>query len=175
MRTDHDIGHNRGGLIGVHARSAALLVTFAMAVPSLASCNGGGGDRDGGVQPSDAACAHIASSDLDCTPVYDPPELMALYDNILEPRCGNLATGGQCHGPAQEQSGLVLFEPEDARANLLRADHPLVVPGHPECSELMRRLESDDARIRMPLQEPALDDGEICAVRQWIAAGAVGP
>jgi hypothetical protein len=60
-----------------------------------------------------------------------------------------------------------------AYARLLNDDvpDPLVISGDPECSLLMKRLESDDLDFVMPARNP-LDDDELCAIRHWIANGA---
>jgi hypothetical protein len=50
-------------------------------------------------------------------------------------------------------------------------DDPLVVSSDPECSLLMKRLESKDLDFVMPARSP-LDEMELCAIRQWIANGA---
>lgn len=47
-----------------------------------------------------------------------------------------------------------------------------VVPGDPDCSPLMQRLESTDPAKRMPLGEDNLPEGVRCAIRRWIQEGA---
>jgi len=49
---------------------------------------------------------------------------------------------------------------------------PVVVPGQPEASELLRRVRGDSTP-RMPYNGPPfLDDGTIAQIEAWIAAGA---
>ena len=47
----------------------------------------------------------------------------------------------------------------------------LVVPGNPDSSELIRRLEGTSGQ-RMPLNATPLPDDQIQMFRQWISAGA---
>lgn len=52
------------------------------------------------------------------------------------------------------------------------ANGPVVVPGDPEASELVRRIRGT-SQPRMPLTGPPfLSDGEIALIADWIAAGA---
>lgn len=125
--------------------------------------------------PGDGGCAALTEAPLDCMPAFDPPDFGAIYDNVFEARCGSRDTG--CHG-SDAPSGLMLSASEDAYAHLLgelEGRPAVVVPGHPECSELLLRVQSSDRRVRMPLNGAALDDGAICAIRHWIADGAEGP
>ena len=132
---------------------------------------------DMGTPVGDGGCEVIVEGDLDCTPAFDPPDFTAIYDNVLKTSCGNPGTDMSCHGPDGAQAGLVLWEPEVAYAHLLEPgdSFPRVVPGKPECSGLMWRLQSEDPRVRMPLNGAPLSDPVICAVRLWIAEGADGP
>jgi hypothetical protein len=47
-----------------------------------------------------------------------------------------------------------------------------VIPGDPGCSEVVRRIESSDEEYQMPPGDK-LSEGERCAIRRWIAGGAV--
>ncbi len=91
---------------------------------------------------------------------------------ILASRCFS------CHGP----------DPEMRKANLRldlaewalrkRPNHPdAIVPGHPEKSELVRRIESKDPHYLMPqaaegVAKP-MPEAEIATLREWIGEGAV--
>jgi hypothetical protein len=142
----------------------------------LIGCNGG---DDGPASPAeDAGCEVLTEPPaLDCAPSFDPPDFTALYDNVLAARCGSPGTGLSCHGPDGAQGDLVLWEPDVAHAYLIgEADgRARVIPGRPECSELMLRVQASDLRVRMPLNGAPLDRGAICAIRHWIADGAEGP
>lgn len=83
-----------------------------------------------------------------------------------------------CHGPdeSRRQAGLRLDKPEAAYAPLKdRPDAFAVVPGRPERSELIRRIESKDPDIQMPTPEShlgALNEREIRILKKWIEQGA---
>ncbi|MES2221795.1 MAG: DUF1553 domain-containing protein [Acidobacteriota bacterium] len=83
-----------------------------------------------------------------------------------------------CHGPDPEmrKAGLRLDLKESAFAK--RPQHPdAIVPGHPEQSELIKRIESKDPHYLMP-QSPQGDAkpmkaADIAILREWIKEGAV--
>ena len=81
---------------------------------------------------------------------------------ILSDRCY------QCHGPADQESGMRLDSFEGATESV-------VVPGDWRASELMARVTSDDPDMRMPppasKKEP-LSAREIETLKTWISAGA---
>jgi mono/diheme cytochrome c family protein len=83
---------------------------------------------------------------------------------ILEGRCA------MCHGGAAPSAGLRLDGIEGLLAGSARG--PVVAPGDPEASELVRRLRGT-SQPRMPLTGPPyLSDAEIDLFVRWIAAGA---
>ena len=153
-------------------RITRLLAAALSCAWLVSACNGG--DDAPAPQPGDGGCEAITDAPLDCTPSFDPPDFAAIYHNVIEARCGSRDTG--CHGN-DAPSGLVMTEAGEAYSNLLGEldDSPRVAAGHPECSELVLRVESPDRRVRMPLNGAPLDDGAICAIRHWIADGAEGP
>ena len=71
-----------------------------------------------------------------------------------------------CHGPGEQQAGLRLDDPEVAMR--------VIVPGSPETSELVRRINSDNEFERMPAAESnkELTPEEIATLERWIAEGA---
>jgi len=80
----------------------------------------------------------------------------------------------ECHGRDVQESGLRI---DDHRAALAGGDSgPVIVPGDPAASELLRRvrLPRDDAEA-MPPQGAGLATAEILALERWIAAGARWP
>jgi hypothetical protein len=93
---------------------------------------------------------------------------------ILSDRCFT------CHGPdkAQVASGLQLNEPELAFINLAAEGDPnrfALVPGSPERSELLKRINSDNPDFRMPpawSHRKSLTDYEQQLIAQWISEGA---
>jgi hypothetical protein len=91
---------------------------------------------------------------------------------ILAARCFS------CHGPDPEmrKAGLRLDLAEYATRK--RPGHPdAIVPGHPEKSELIKRIESHDPRYLMP-QNPQgeakpMSADQIAVLKEWICEGAV--
>lgn len=81
----------------------------------------------------------------------------------------------QCHGPddAARQAGLRLDDAEQAVVELESGQRALV-PGDPQASELLARVEATDAGLAMPPEEIGrrLTATEIDTLRKWIAAGA---
>ena len=75
----------------------------------------------------------------------------------------------ECHGPDEEN------RKGDLRLDLASSvKGQVIVPGHPEDSELFRRISSDDPNKRMPPAETgkSLSAAETEAIRQWILDGA---
>jgi len=114
---------------------------------------------------------------LECTPAYEP-NYDAVYANLLGKTCGAASTGNVCHAvPTARGShnGLVLANPDQSYDNLLglTGGRAFVIPGNPECSVLIQRLESNDPGFRMPVGSAPLSLAERCVVRHWVAAGAL--
>ena len=76
----------------------------------------------------------------------------------------------KCHGPDPNtrEADLRLDMADAAMED--RGGYAAVVPGDPEASELLVRITSEDADLRMPPSEP-LSASEINTLRQWVAAG----
>lgn len=85
----------------------------------------------------------------------------------------------KCHGPDKNQlkAGLRLDLAESAYAPLTETKGAFaIVPGHPEASELLKRIASQDPDYQMPTPEShlgLLTAAEINLLEQWIAQGAV--
>ncbi|REJ85170.1 MAG: DUF1553 domain-containing protein [Planctomycetota bacterium] len=81
----------------------------------------------------------------------------------------------QCHGPDSNtrEADLRL----DAKAGVFGGDdrEPVIVPGEPEQSELLRRVSADDPDEQMPPADSEyqrLSPDQIDLIRRWIAQGA---
>jgi mono/diheme cytochrome c family protein len=77
----------------------------------------------------------------------------------------------KCHGPIKQKGGLRF----DSRAGLLGkgdSGSPAVTPGKPAASELIRRVTSTDAGVRMPPGDARLSAAQVATLRKWIEAGA---
>src|SRR5215471_19298751 len=109
------------------------------------------------------ACRRTTADHLDFNQDVQP---------ILASRCFS------CHGPDPEmrKAGLRLDLAEWAmRKRPQRPD--AIVPGHPEKSELVKRIESKDPHYLMPQaaqgEAKSMSRGEIATLREWIREGAV--
>jgi mono/diheme cytochrome c family protein len=86
---------------------------------------------------------------------------------ILKENCS------ECHGakPDKLSGDLNLF----VLSQLTHASRKIVVPNKPDDSEMIHRIESKDADVRMPPSDGkhnALREDSIKVLRDWIAAGA---
>lgn len=109
------------------------------------------------------ACSRTAARHLDFNQDVQP---------ILASRCFS------CHGPDPEmrKAGLRLDLAEWALRK--RPQHPdAIVPGYPEKSELVKRIESNDSHYLMPQvaqgDAKPMSGAEIATLREWIREGAV--
>jgi hypothetical protein len=129
------------------------------------ACNG----EDPATEP---ACLD-GTLDLDCQPLF-PPTYDRIFLNVLQPTCAS--AGVACHGTNGRKGGLVFEDQDEAFAMLLgQSGHPARVrPGEPECSKLLVKLESVGEEWQMPPPPSApLNEDRRCAIRQWIADGAL--
>jgi hypothetical protein len=136
----------------------------AMLAAALCACSCDGGADDGNVP---ACVSRDASA---CMPLYEP-SWDRVFTETIAPRCGTPGTA--CHGQASAAGaggGLVVSDMAATHAALL--DGGFVVASDEACSELMVRLDTSDAALRMPPGAQALDEPERCAVARWIADGA---
>lgn len=75
-----------------------------------------------------------------------------------------------CHSP----NGTAFLTPLDNLTELIEGARPMIVPGKPDDSKLMKSLIRTDKKKMPPLDSGVreLTPGEISTVRQWIAEGA---
>ncbi|UJR83475.1 Hypothetical protein I5071_55430 [Sandaracinus amylolyticus] len=91
------------------------------------------------------------------------PTYEELYRDVLRPTCGR--DGPSCHGEGSRMT--LSFVDEAASRDALLERY--VTPGSLACSELFRRVTSDDPLFRMPPAEP-LPEAARCAIARWIEA-----
>jgi hypothetical protein len=87
---------------------------------------------------------------------------------ILERACW------KCHGPGKQQGGL-RFDLRTAALGVGDSGERAITPGKADLSELIRRVEADDAEERMPLKSDPLSRTETRILRAWIDPGAAWP
>lgn len=77
----------------------------------------------------------------------------------------------ECHAGAKKKGGLSM----NTRESLLEGGEngPVVLPGKPDESTLLKHLLSQDPEEQMPPKGPRVPPEKIRAIREWIAAGAV--
>lgn len=95
------------------------------------------------------------------------------YGRDIQPILSNYCY--HCHGPdtASREAGLRLDLKESALGFKNDQGIYTIVPGNPDESELVRRVESHDPDLRMPQDESKLLNAEqIKLLRTWIAEGA---
>jgi hypothetical protein len=76
-----------------------------------------------------------------------------------------------CHGGVKSNAGFSLLFREEA-IDTTESGRPAIIPGHPEESEMIRRLTLSDPEERMPYKEEPLSNDEIDILKKWIAQGA---
>ncbi len=69
----------------------------------------------------------------------------------------------RCHGPETHEAGLRLDDRNVAASELESGSHA-IVPGHPDDSELLKRVTADESE-RMPPQEPPLLAKQVATLR----------
>lgn len=84
---------------------------------------------------------------------------------ILNKRCIS------CHGGVKQNGGFsVLFRQE--ALDSVESGKLAIIPGDPEHSEMIRRINATDPEVRMPYKEEPLSPEEIRLLTQWIDQGA---
>ena len=103
----------------------------------------------------------------------DPAASPAFYGTRVQPIFQ--ANCYRCHAGLNHRGGLVM----STRAGLMKGGHdgPVIVPGHPESSLLVKLIRHEgppDDPMPMP-PKGKLSDADIATVEQWVRAGAVMP
>ncbi len=76
-----------------------------------------------------------------------------------------------CHGGVKQLGG-ISFVKEALALQKGESGSFAIVPGHPEKSELIKRIEHHDLELRMPYEKEALPKQEISLLKKWIKQGA---
>lgn len=77
-----------------------------------------------------------------------------------------------CHGGVKRQGGFSLLFRSEALANT-ESGKPAIIPGHPDQSDMIRRLTLKDPEERMPYKHEQLTEDEISTLTAWVKQGAV--
>ena len=150
--------------MGSVAQRGVLAGGLAMAIglATVLAC----GD-DGGNAPAPECLPELPR---DCNIVWQNYD--AIWDNAFS-SCGSATTGGFCHGAEGQMAGLLMSDKDTAYDSLLGGNdgRARVIPGDPECSTLVQRIESEDAAFQMP-PGGRMTAPQRCSIIQWIAQGA---
>jgi hypothetical protein len=144
---------------------------LCIALGLLAGCGADGSSSDTGIVP---ACIELEVDPQTCAPLY-PPTFDRLYDEMftgVDGQSGCAAGGSVCHIDAEASGaggGMVFGGDRDA---VYASVSMFIEAGEPGCGPLSVRVHTDDASIRMPPGEEGLSEGALCALAQWIEAGA---
>ena len=120
-----------------------------------------------------AFCAVIALLRADASRAAETIDFDRDVRRILSENCF------KCHGPdaherkgGKKGQGLRLDTPDGAQADL--GGHSAIVPGHPEKSELIRRITTEDPDDKMPPPKSGkkLAPQEMALLESWIKQGA---
>ena len=76
-----------------------------------------------------------------------------------------------CHGGVKQKGGFSLLFREEALTKTKNGKFG-IIPGDPDHSELVRRINSKDAEDRMPYKHDPLSNEEISVLTKWIKQGA---
>lgn len=76
-----------------------------------------------------------------------------------------------CHGGVKAKGGFSVLFREEALAKT-ESGNPVIIPGDPNGSEMIRRLTSKDPEERMPYKHEALSKNEIHILKECIRQGA---
>lgn len=113
-------------------------------------------------------CSDTCEADFptDCSPEY-AATFANVYARTLSQSCA--IPGGTCHAAAGKAGGLDM-EGEEAAYNALVMDGRIIA-GDTSCGDFGARITTTGSG-RMP-PGFTLREGELCAIRDWIAAGAM--
>lgn len=76
-----------------------------------------------------------------------------------------------CHGGVKQAGGVSFIYRAEALGTG-QSGRPTIIPGNPGASELISRVMSRDADLRMPLHAAPLPEAQIALLKQWIREGA---
>ena len=98
------------------------------------------------------------------------PEEIIDYNSQVKPILNKHCIS--CHGGVKQSGGFSLLFENEAKGKT-ESGLPAIIPGHPDQSEMIRRLTSDDPEERMPYEKEPLSKSEIRILKKWIEQGAV--
>jgi hypothetical protein len=110
----------------------------------------------------------LSCTDMGSEPENEPIPEQVSYADDIQPIFNSNCAGSQCHiGGMSNGLSLVSY------STLMEGgiSGPVVIPGEPDSSIIVRRLEGT-IQPQMPFQLPPLPHARIQLIRDWIAQGA---
>jgi len=149
--------------------SALAVASCGLSLVLLSGCNSAAASNGSKAPSASEVAARLAKETAGLKPISGPIDFNEQIRPILSSGCF------ACHGPDanMRKAGLRLDYPDPAYAQLPdHADRHAIVPGHPELSDVIRRITSPDPDVRMPHGAPALKPAQVQLIAQWIKQGA---
>ncbi|HTW73377.1 MAG TPA: DUF1549 domain-containing protein, partial [Steroidobacteraceae bacterium] len=149
--------------------SALAMASCCLSVALLSGCGSAVASSGAKAPSASEVAARLAKETAGLKPITGPIDFNEQIRPILSSGCF------ACHGPDADmrKAGLRLDYAAPAEAKLQdNPDREAIVPGHPELSEVIRRITSTDPSVRMPHGAPALKPAQIQLIAQWIRQGA---
>ncbi len=91
------------------------------------------------------------------------------YNTQVKPILNNRCI--TCHGGVKKQGGFSVLFRSEALAKVKSGKYA-IIPGDPDNSEMIRRINLKDPEERMPYQHPPLSENEIETLTRWVKQGA---
>ena len=169
MKTQADLGVVQSNRAFARVLTGLAVAPCCVALAVLSGCGAAKASSSSKMPSASEVAARLATETAGLKPITGPIDFNEQIRPILSSGCF------ACHGPDanMRKADLRLDYPDPAEAKL--EDNPnrhAVVPGHPEQSEVIRRITSTDPKVRMPHDAPALKPEQIQLIAQWIKQGA---
>ncbi len=119
--------------------------------------------------PADLPC--VDDLDATCAPLSQDVTWSNVYTTVVADSCAS--PGISCHASEGSAGGLDLGDEATAWTQLVEPvdAEPRVVAGNASCSEMMKRVHTDDSVWQMP-PGAALSSPQSCMIQLWIDEGA---
>ncbi len=170
MRNERDRVNPSSHRAFVTVLSGLVAASCCLTLAMLSGCGSAAVASTNPKSPTAAeVAARLAKETAGVKPITGPIDFNAQIRPILSPGCFG------CHGPDanMRKAGLRLDYADPAEAKLQdNPDRHAIVPGHPEQSEVIRRITSTNPDVRMPHNAAALTPEQIQLVATWIKQGA---
>ncbi len=169
MKTQANLKVLQSNRAFVRVLTGLAVAPCCLALAVLSGCGSAVASSSSKMPSAAEVAARLAKETAGLKPISGPIDFNEQIRPILSSGCF------ACHGPDanMRKADLRLDYPDPAEAKLEdKPDLHAIVPGHPEQSEVIRRITSTDPKVRMPHDAPALKPEQIQLIAQWIKQGA---